>query len=215
MEFDSYKDRMGTDIPDLQFRELLSQCGLRAIVVLDSFFSLDSCTDIYGDDFWDISRTGVMREIVPKVKPDLLKTIMLKGKMDYKDIVSVMEQIQPKQHPDFRFSSTERDIKGKLFLSNLCGITALKFKYTNALHWAVLFNGQVYPLIGCRNRPTRKSYVDIKEMRKDIIDFDGFGHTITYRNKDDVEILKRHTKCNAQNYCHSCVRKNWCVHNIS
>lgn len=214
MEFDRCKNHVGVNTSDSDFEHLLSQCGLRAVVVLNSFFSFgDTDTDIYGDSFWDISQTGVMDGIIEELKPGLLKRITQKGRMDCEDILDVMQQTQPARYPDFRFDNQiSRDVKGKLFFSNLCGITALKFEGTDSLHWAVLFNGAVFPLIERRNRPTGISYNSMGEMRKDIKGFDGFGNTIIYRSKEDVKILERYAKC-SQTYCQVCIRKKWCKSN--
>lgn len=206
MEFDSGKRYVGKGIDDSTFEGLLSQCGLKAIVVLSSYFCFGGgSTDIYGHPFWDISQKGVMREITRSLDSRYLQSLLGKKEMDYRDIVVAMRKIEPTKYPDFRYNNTKsRDIKGKLFHSNLNGITAMKFENTQDLHWAVLFDGQVYPLISGDN-----SYNTMKELKKDVEGFDGFGHTIIYRSAEDISILRHYKRC-PKIHCQDCIRQPWC-----
>ena len=212
MEFDSYKDYIGKEVEDSAFEGLLSQCGLKAIVVLNSYFCFGGAsTDIYGNPFWDISQTGVMRDIIRGLDPKYLQSLLGKKVMDHRDIVRTMRKMAPDRYPDFRYDNAKsRDTKGKLFHPNLNGITAMKFEKTRDLHWAVLFGGQVFPLIpGKYGMISDRSYNTMKELRKGVEGFDGFGHTIIYRSAEDIEILKHYKQC-PKVHCQDCARQPWC-----
>lgn len=184
---------------DSVFKNLLSQCGLKAIVVLTSYYSPDD------------TEADVMRNITKDLSPKYLQSLLAKKSMNYEDIVVAMERVMPDKRPDFRYNNhARRDIRGKLFHSNLSGITAMKFNGTSDLHWAVLVGGRVLPLMSRSGIPDSTSYDNMKDIQGEVKEFDGFGHTIIFRSPDDVTILEHFEQC-SRTHCRDCVRSPWCL----
>ena len=188
----------------------LKQCGTTALSCFGSFLNFDARTDSYGESFYaDYMLEDHISMVLKKISQEELNKWILKGEMDWFDIVTGMSVLHRDMYPDFRYNSKTRDTEGRLFFSNLRGITALKFKDTQDLHWAIFWKGSLYPLINSGY----EGYNDIDEVKYNIPEFDGFGHTIMFRDKDEIKLLKRFKKCTGL-YCKSCCRSEWCEMNI-
>lgn len=191
------------------YEKLEVQCGLKAINVFLKMASFGLEGDIYGHKFYKKAMERLkMSSFLNKIPAPKKKALLEKDETDWKDIVEIMAIVAPDFSPDFRYNSIKRDTKGKIFFSNLKGIVALKFKDTNISHWAVFWEGIVVPLI-----PVKSSQLEqierLEKMKVAVEEFDGFGHTIAFRSKDEVGMLKRYSNC-TKNYCDQCVRKDFC-----
>lgn len=182
-----------------------NQCGINAIRAFDRMVIFGLESDPYGHYYYNNLSCSFLGEKLPS---NLKSKLSIKGEMDWKDIIDVMEIIMPEFKPDFRYNSLKRDTKGKIFFSSLNGIIALKFKNTNNLHWACFWKGVVVPLLPV-TCSTHLFITDMEQMKVYVKNFDGFGHTIAFRTEDEVNILKRFNNC-SKGYCQQCVRKDFC-----
>ena len=206
MEFyNNYKNRLSENVGCDDFYKLLSQCGMQAVQMLDALIRFDCRTDIYGNPFWDLSDLGMLRMLIED--KNVLLRIIKQDKMYCSDIVDVMKFKCPSYSPDFKYTFTTRDVKGKVFELPFYGIVAMKFEKTEELHWAAMGRGKIYTQSG-----SSCGYKNIKGIKEKYPGFDGFGHLIVFWAEAEMRFLRDNETC-LQKECEICGRKNWCHSN--
>jgi len=172
-----------------RIKQLAGVCGIKAVSIICNNYISNMLSELENKD--------------KKLFESILAVDLNKEGINYKLLSQIVEQLTELK-ADMRYNVPKRSSKEYLFEDSFTGIIAVKFEGNSNSHWIAIEEGEMHD-------PESEAIMkNVKDVKKQFKNFDGFGHTVIFRNKQAVESLRNTYSKECRGPCDICCRKDYC-----